>query len=357
MGARINPGHVPKLEKEEAHERELLTSPGEKSHAVQDVEAVAPNRTKHLLIQAGSFFGIVFQSTALSLFTTYAKHVRKEAWSSGSVLCATEVVKLLISLFAVARRWHATEILPFRQAIKKDFVHILPMTIPAVIYLCQNFMYFWAMARVDAATYQVCMQLKLVSTAIFSFFVLGRRFSGAQLRALAMIVLGVTTITLSTQPKEAATEEGNAKRAKYFTGLICMLVGVSLSGLSTVYMEKAFKDVSVSLTLWDRNLQLAICSIPIYLLLDEYGPEADDEPFFNGWTPLTGLIVVLNAVGGLLVAVCLKYADSIVKTLSVSGAIVVTSFLSYWVLNGPMDIFICIGALQTVLAVMSYQLA
>ena len=53
----------------------------------------------------------------------------------------------------------------------------------------------------------------------------------------------------------------------------------------------------------------------------------DRVKFGANWTMMTLLVSVLGAVGGLLVAATLKYADSILKTLAAAGAIVLSTVL------------------------------
>lgn len=75
---------------------------------------------------------------------------------------------------------------------------------------------------------------------------------------------------------------------------------------------------------------------------------------FRGWTFNTFMVSLIQAGGGLLVAATLKYADSILKTLATSGAIVLSSILGYFLLDGSLDIFVCLGAIATILAIFNY---
>lgn len=76
----------------------------------------------------------------------------------------------------------------------------------------------------------------------------------------------------------------------------------------------------------------------------------------EGWTINTFLIAFIQAGGGLLVAVTLKYADAILKTLATSGAIVISTLVGYFLLNGVLDIFVIIGSISTILAIFNYTL-
>ena len=64
----------------------------------------------------------------------------------------------------------------------------------------------------------------------------------------------------------------------------------------------------------------------------------------------------MQALGGLLVAATLKYADAILKVLATAGSIVFSSLLGHLLLGGSMDIFVALGAFSTILAIANYTL-
>jgi len=108
----------------------------------------------------------------------------------------------------------------------------------------------------------------------------------------------------------------------------------------------------------ERNFQLAFYSIWLLvgiLMWDKSSnPNSENFKLFKGWTLLAWLIAFVQAGGGLLVAATLKYADSILKTLATSGSIVMSAVLGYLLLGGQLDIFIVIGCISTILAIINY---
>ena len=49
---------------------------------------------------------------------------------------------------------------------------------------------------------------------------------------------------------------------------------------------------------------------------------------FRGWSMVTVVVAVLGAVGGILVALVIKYADGLAKSLSTASSIVLTTAAS-----------------------------
>ena len=91
-----------------------------------------------------------------------------------------------------------------------------------------------------------------------------------------------------------------------------------------------------------------------------FGYEKNDGTFekftlFENWTPCAVLISMIQALGGLLVAASLKYADAVMKTLATSGSIVLSAVLGYLLLGGTLDMFVAIGCCATIIAITDYS--
>jgi len=103
---------------------------------------------------------------------------------------------------------------------------------------------------------------------------------------------------------------------------------------------------------WDRNLQLAFWSMAIYVpwaLIDH-----PTNPFF-GWSALTVVVAALGAVGGILVALVIKYADGLAKNLATASSIVLTTAASHFLFGAPMSTSIVLGSLIVIISGYNYQ--
>ncbi len=91
------------------------------------------------------------------------------------------------------------------------------------------------------------------------------------------------------------------------TGFAAALTACVLSGLAGIYFEKILKGTD-AVSVWMRNVQLSLLSIPlgIVAVFAKHGSQISDKGFFFGYDAFVWYLVVLNATGGLLVAVVVK---------------------------------------------------
>jgi UDP-galactose transporter len=121
------------------------------------------------------------------------------------------------------------------------------------------------------------------------------------------------------------------------------------------YFERILKKKN-SASLWVRNIQLGLFGFIIGMagVFVKDGDAVRDAGFFQGFNPLVWTVIAIQAGGGLLVAVVVKYADNILKGFATSVAIIASSVLSIYLFNFEMNaIFVC-GAGLVVCSVFLY---
>ncbi len=150
-------------------------------------------------------------------------------------------------------------------------------------------------------------------------------------------------------PEKQKTLDG----ANAFIGTAAVLIEVTLSGFASIYFEKVIKTDPLQLSIWERNFQLALGSFPVYIafIVKEQGGEAG---LFGGWSFIAFLLACLGAAGGLLVALSIKYGDSILKTLATTGSIILSSVLDHALLGGPLTPSMMIAGGQVIVAIINY---
>ena len=122
---------------------------------------------------------------------------------------------------------------------------------------------------------------------------------------------------------------------------------------ASIYFEKVIKLDPLQLSIWERNFQLSLGSVPVYLffIAADGGGIAG---FGGGWSWLALVVATLGAAGGLLVALSIKYGDSILKTLATTSAIVLSSILDHIFLGGPLTPIMILAGFQVIISICDY---
>ncbi|TKA71093.1 hypothetical protein B0A55_08342 [Friedmanniomyces simplex] len=253
------------------------------------------------------------------------------------------------------------------------------LAIPAMLYTLQNTLQYIGISHLDAATFQVTFQLKILATALFSVTMLGRSLNMRKWLALILLMVGVAIVQIPTglsadtrvlsvkdlqdgvafhSPRNiwdlkalgnAAAGQLSKRSATYegidedvlgappppnaSIGLVAVVLACSLSGLAGVYFEKILKDPKSEVhtaSVWVRNVQLSFYSIWPALFIGVFfrdGEHIAKTGFFAGYNLVVWLAISFQALGGVIVALVVNYADNIAKNFATSISIIV-SFLA-----------------------------
>jgi len=342
----------------------LQATPTEGKQAVEQ-ESTERDRANSGFLSSNMFLrltilvAVTLQNTSYALVRRYSRGHLKERYSTSSALLAMELVKLLLSMWMVVFSSEQSDV-PSGSAMSKYIfliAHSWKMLVPAAIYLVMNILGFVALGHLDAATFSVVAQMKVFTTAIFSVLILGRQLPLRKWRALTTLTLGVILISNEAMPKVApSVGESEGKHAhklrEFAIGMAASFGDVLLSGFVSIYFEMVLKSKSETFSVWDRNLQLAFWSSIIYAPIMVYD---NPENPFQGWSVVTCGCAAVGALGGVLVALSIKYTDSIMKTIATTGSIVLTTVLNAAFLSGPFTMAIWAGALVVVVSVFNYN--
>ncbi|PFX15653.1 UDP-N-acetylglucosamine transporter [Stylophora pistillata] len=208
----------------------------------------------------------------------------------------------------------------------------LKLAVPSGLYTIQNNLLFVALSNLDAATYQVTYQLKILTTALFSVCMLHKKLGVLKWISLLLLMLGVTLVQWHPDKGKESTTKDISVSGK-FIGLIAVLTACCSSGFAGVYFEKILKGTKASI--WMRNIQLGTFGV-IFGLVAVYGNDGkavSNQGFLQGYNNITWIVISLQAFGGLVVAAVVKYADNILKGFATSVSIVVSSLVSFYFLN------------------------
>ncbi|XP_030062129.1 UDP-N-acetylglucosamine transporter isoform X2 [Microcaecilia unicolor] len=301
---------------------------------------------------------LVFQTTTLVLTMRYSRTLKEEGprYLSSTAVVAAECLKIAACILLVYRdnnfNFRTLNRILHDEVVNKP-LETLKLAIPSGIYTLQNNLLYVALSNLDAATYQVTYQLKILTTALFSVFMLNKKLNVYQWLSLVILMMGVALVQWPSDSPEAATKEISA--GSPVVGVLAVLIACFSSGFAGVYFEKILKETKQSV--WIRNIQLGFFG-SIFGLLGVYiydGERVSQNGFFQGYNRFTWTVVALQALGGLVIAAVIKYADNILKGFATSLSIILSTVISYFWLQDfiPTSVFF-FGAILVIGATFLY---
>ena len=248
------------------------------------------------------------------------------------------------------------------------------MAIPACLYTLANNLQFVGIQNLEAATFQVTYQMKIIVTAIFSVVILRKSLTTRKWVALVILMVGVIVVSIPHGPtgplaqgahtrtyfprsvdalreqlggsaashlnRRSATYEGIEEDEDLLNptqsapiGLLAVMGVCIASGLGGVYFEKVLKESPQKTSLWVRNVQLAIYSLFPALFIGVFffdGETVAKNGFFDGYNWVVFTTVGFQAFGGIVSAFCIFYADNISKNFATSISMVLSSLASFF---------------------------
>ncbi|KAK3381088.1 nucleotide-sugar transporter-domain-containing protein [Podospora didyma] len=289
------------------------------------------------------------------------------------------------------------------------------LAIPAVLYTLENTLQYVALSNLDAVHFQILYQLKILTTAFFTTFLLRRNLGFRRWLSLVVLTLGVSVVSLPGSnvrdmsmdihdfsdhffprsvhelgqvagdvadvaveltkrglgslagelSKRSATYQGIKEDLdvvppmNYSIGLTAVLVSAVVSGLTGVYFEKVLKESATPVSVWTRNIQLAFYSLFPSLFLGVIvndGAEIAKHGFFDGYNGIVWMAIIFQAVGGVLSSLCINYADNIAKNFATSISIVISFVFSVFVFSFDVKFSFVLGTGLVIAATYLYTL-
>ncbi|GFY56754.1 UDP-galactose translocator [Trichonephila inaurata madagascariensis] len=288
---------------------------------------------------------LTLQNASLNLMMRYAR-MQKELFISSTAVLMAEIMKLFICLFMIGfveekSFWMLLNII--KRDILKQPLDTLKVAIPSFVYLLQNNLLYIGATHLDAATCQVTYQLKILTTAILSVMMLKKRLSYPQWISLVTLFIGVAIVQLA-QLNAPSSGHLNHEQ-KPLLGMTAIVAACCLSGFAGVYFEKILKSTD-EVSLWIRNIQLCFASIPLGLVTVAFmdWEEVSTKGFFYAYNATVWIVIILQAGGGIIVAVVVKFADNILKGFATSLAIILSCVISVYILNFKLTAQFVVGA-------------
>ncbi|KRX26477.1 UDP-N-acetylglucosamine transporter [Trichinella nelsoni] len=247
---------------------------------------------------------LVFTTSSVVLLLRYSRtmNVTDGRYLSSTAVALSEVLKVVISLVMIFHE-AGYSVSEMQTQLRTEMIvkryEMLKMLVPALLYIAQNNLLFLALSNLDAATYQITYQSKILTTAILSVLMLGKRLDLLKWLSLFALMCGVAIIQIpaNSTVDQQFTHDWSSK----VIGLSAVIIACFTSGFSGVYLELILKTTNTSL--WMRNFQLAF-SLDLVLYLSTICLQLLKTVSFRVITFLRGLLYYSS--------VCVVHIDSLI---------------------------------------------
>jgi len=246
-----------------------------------------------------------------------------------TVIIAQEATKFCLGLFMLITSGN------FKSALSDWTFYgwITVACVPAALYTVQNLAALVAYQNLDAITFNVLNQTKTLSAALCCYIIMGKKQSRVQVVALfillfsALVIEEIVTLETFSSPFSRADAESVKGRSdeispRHFThGVFPVLLASFISGLAGAITQKSLQSDVVGGKSGGKNaflfsMELCVASLILLggsLIVNEDGKRVAEKGFFDQWSVYTGIPILTNAAGGIVVGLVTKYAGSVRK--------------------------------------------
>lgn len=282
---------------------------------------------KDKLIKYSALALLVGQMVGLVLLMRYSRTHRapgQPLYLASSAVFVMEIMKFVICCAVITYQSSGNLLRELNEHVINSPMEMLKLCVPSLLYTIQNNLLYMALTNLDAATYQVCYQLKILTTAVFSALLLQRKFSRQKWASLVILTIGVAIVQVSGSGDKHVVVD----KAHRLAGLVAVLCAACTSGFAGVYFERILKGSTT--TLWLRNVQMGLPSIVIafFTIYSKDSAAVAEHGMLGGFSSMVWTVVVVQAAGGLIVAVVVKYADNVLKVFATSFSIIISCIIS-----------------------------
>ena len=304
---------------------------------------------------------LVGQNTSKTLILRLAVGGKGNFLYSAAVL-ATEGLKATASCLWVLRSGGSpATIMHFLRSEWRVFIRVM---VPAGIYNCQQMLEFVALSRLEAPVFSVIVQTKLLTTALFSWIVLGKRLHRVQLIALVLLMVGVILAQMSKGQSKTSSSSSSSTSREMTIGVLATLIIATLSGFAAVYTERVLKHAPLqthSMASQDvlpyMQIQMALASlliIGVFAIVSDFG-QIIEYGLWSGFDHRAVIAVVSSALGGLIVSAVLKYADSVLKGYATATSVILTGVLSALFFGTTLDLHFVLAVVNVCCSIALYS--
>uniref|UniRef100_A0ACB8EBZ2 Uncharacterized protein n=1 Tax=Sphaerodactylus townsendi TaxID=933632 RepID=A0ACB8EBZ2_9SAUR len=268
----------------------------------------------------------------------------KIPFSASSVVVLIELTKLVFSLgFLLIWDWKQLR-------LSFSWQHATPFALSALLYAANNNLVVHMQLFMDPSTYQVLSNLKIGSTALLYSMLLHQRLTPRKWAALLLLTAAGALYTYGGLQDVQRSPASDMELHITPVGLLLISLYCLISGLSAVYTEAILKSQDLPLNLQNLFLYFfgVLLNVALHLL------SAPVTGFLEGFSLWALLVIVSQALNGLIMSVVMKHSNNITRLFVISSSVMVNALLSVLLFSLHLTGFFFLSVLLIGLAVHLY---
>lgn len=275
---------------------------------------------------------------------TLCKDNGKIPFSASSVVVLIELTKLGLSLaFLLIWDWKQLK-------VSVSWQHAAPFALSALLYAANNNLVVHMQLFMDPSTYQVLSNLKIGTTALLYSVFLHQRLTARKWVALFLLTAAGVLYTYGGLQDLEHSPASEMELHITPVGLLLISLYCMISGLSAVYTEAILKTQNLPLNLQNLFLYFfgVLVNVAIHLL------SASASGYLEGFSSWVLLVIVSQALNGLIMSVVMKHSNNITRLFVISASVMVNALLSVVLFSLHLTAFFFFSVLLIGLAVHLY---
>ena len=234
--------------------------------------------------------------------------------------------------------------------------------LPAFLYFINNNLVIYMLHEMDSATFQVLGNLKILTTAVLFYLIMGKSLSRLKWLSLFLLfIAGIFYVFGNLKSKVPDSETTDFFDNMYIThvGIIMILIYSFISGFAGVYSEYLLK-INFKNTIHTQNIYLYTFGT-IFNLITAYSTESNRETssvftfsIFSGFNGFTWVVIFSQVFTGFAMSIVMKHSSNITRLFIISASLIVTTVLSVLFFNLNLNFYFYISFLAILIAIYFY---
>ena len=306
---------------------------------------------------------------AQGMLVTASRHgATGYTYNTVTVVLLTEGLKLLLSSGVYLRDKTATSLVEevvrwvklysFQSKTLRNRQVLLLYFVPATLYCLYNNLSFLSLSYFDPTSYFMFMQTRLLLTGLIYQILFSKRLSMKQWGSLVLLTIGCMVHARGTASGDASSTVLAASWSVLGVGLVFVFTQVLCSVFAGVYNEYLIKGKGADIDIMIQNVFMYLDSIACNMLL--LGVKGDLSTAFTFEAlasianPFVLILIVNNAVLGIVTSLFLKQLNSVLKAFASALEMVFTALLSWPLLGVPLTLHTAAALVAICTAVVIY---